>query len=108
MLSLARATRRSLPVFTRTFCAAGQAFLPEPEVTERVMDAVKNFEKVDAAAVSPTSHFVEDLGLDSLDAVEVVMAFEEEFVVEIPDDQAEKILSVSDAVKFICAHPMAK
>ena len=92
----------------RSFCAAGQAFLPEPEVTERVIDAVKNFEKVDATAVTATSHFVDDLGLDSLDAVEVVMAFEEEFVVEIPDAEAEKILSVGDAVKFICAHPMAK
>jgi NADH dehydrogenase (ubiquinone) 1 alpha/beta subcomplex 1 len=102
------AASRRAPVAIRSFCAAGQAFLPEPEVTERVIDAVKNFEKVDATSVTATSHFVDDLGLDSLDAVEVVMAFEEEFVVEIPDAEAEKILSVSDAVKFICAHPMAK
>lgn len=47
-------------------------------------------------------------GLDSLDTVEVVMAIEEEFTIEIPDDQAEKLLSISDAVEFIAAHPQAK
>jgi len=48
------------------------------------------------------------LGLDSLDAVEVVMAFEEEFVIEIPDAEAEKILTCEDAIKFISSHPQAK
>ena len=48
------------------------------------------------------------VGLDSLDTVEVVMAIEEEFTIEIPDDQAEKLLSISDAVEFIAAHPQAK
>ena len=69
---------------------------------------VKNFDKVDPAKVTPTSHFNKDLGLDSLDAVEVVMAIEEEFVVEIPDAEAEKILTVEDAINFIVAHPQAK
>ena len=49
-----------------------------------------------------------DLGLDSLDAVEVVMAIEDEFAIEIPDAEADKILSVEDAVKYIAAHPQAK
>ena len=49
-----------------------------------------------------------DSGLDSLDTVEVVMAIEEEFTIEIPDDQCEKIASVGDAVEFISAHPQAK
>ena len=49
-----------------------------------------------------------DLGLDSLDAVEVVMAIEDEFAIEIPDAEADKIASVSDAIEYISAHPMAK
>lgn len=77
-------------------------------MTDRVLSLMKNFEKVDPAKVTPTAHFVNDLGLDSLDAVEVCMALEEEFVVTIPDADAEKILSVEDAVTFIVEHPRAK
>jgi NADH dehydrogenase (ubiquinone) 1 alpha/beta subcomplex 1 len=58
--------------------------------------------------VKPTSHFVNDLGLDSLDTVELVMAFEEEFVLTIPDDISEKILTCEDAIKFISQHPQAR
>jgi len=58
--------------------------------------------------VTPAARFKEDLDLDSLDAVEVVMAIEEEFSVEIPDSEADKILSVADAVAYISGHPMAK
>lgn len=52
--------------------------------------------------------FQKDLGLDSLDTVELVMAIEEEFAIEIPDSEADKILSCSDAISYISAHPMAK
>ena len=55
----------------------------------------------DADKVTPASNFVNDLGADSLDTVELVMALEEEFDIEIPDDAAEKILTVQDAVEFI-------
>jgi NADH dehydrogenase (ubiquinone) 1 alpha/beta subcomplex 1 len=58
--------------------------------------------------VVPSAHFEKDLGLDSLDVVELVMAFEEEFAVEIPDADADKIFSVEDAVNYIASHPMAK
>lgn len=58
--------------------------------------------------VTPTAHFQKDLGLDSLDTVEVVMAFEEEFGFEIPDNEAEKIDSIKTAVDFIASHPQAK
>jgi NADH dehydrogenase (ubiquinone) 1 alpha/beta subcomplex 1, acyl-carrier protein len=58
--------------------------------------------------VTPTAHFQKDLGLDSLDAVEIVMAFEEEFGFEIPDNEADKIDSVKTAVEFIASHPQAK
>jgi len=56
---------------------------------------------VSADEVKPESKFVEDLGADSLDVVELVMALEEKFDIEIPDDQAEKIKTVQDAVEFI-------
>ncbi len=54
------------------------------------------------------ARFKEDLDLDSLDAVEVVMAIEEEFVIEIPDSEADKMLSIPDAVAYVSNHPMAK
>ena len=60
------------------------------------------------AKVTPAAKFKDDLDLDSLDAVEVVMALEEEFCIEIPDSEADKILSIPDAVAYISGHPMAK
>ena len=58
--------------------------------------------------VRPDSKFADDLGLDSLDSVEVVMAIEDEFAIEIPDAEADRIASIGDAVEYIAAHPMAK
>jgi len=72
------------------------------------MEVVKAFDKVEASSVTPTSKFSTDLGLDSLDAVEVVMAIEDEFAIEIPDVEADKIASVEDAVNYIASHPQAK
>ena len=83
-------------------------FLDRADVTDRVLGVVKSFEKVDPAKVTPKSHFVSDLGLDSLDTVEVVMAFEDEFTLEIEDKEAEKIQTCEDAINFVCAHPHAK
>lgn len=59
---------------------------------------------VDEAEVTPTAHFIDDLGADSLDIVELVMAFEESFEIEIPDEDAEKIQTVKDALDYILAH----
>ena len=56
------------------------------------------------ADVTPDAHFVDDLGADSLDTVELVMKFEEDFDIEIPDEDAEKIQTVQDAVDYINAH----
>jgi NADH dehydrogenase (ubiquinone) 1 alpha/beta subcomplex 1, acyl-carrier protein len=87
---------------------AGGHFLEEAEVRERVVEVVKSFHKVDPSKVTPESNFSTELGLDSLDAVEVVMAFEDEFVIEIPDDEAEKINTIPDAVAYISTHPHAQ
>ncbi|CAD6272273.1 unnamed protein product [Miscanthus lutarioriparius] len=84
------------------------SFLDKGEVADRVLSVVKNFQKVEPSKVTPTAHFQKDLGLDSLDTVEVVMAFEEEFSFEIPDNEAEKIDSIKTAVDFIASHPQAK
>lgn len=78
------------------------------EVMDRIMTVVKNFDQVDPSKVSATTKFADDLGLDSLDIVEVVMAIEDEFAIEIPDQEADKIASIADAVEYISAHPMAK
>ncbi|XP_004298193.1 PREDICTED: acyl carrier protein 2, mitochondrial-like [Fragaria vesca subsp. vesca] len=67
-----------------------------------------NFQKVDPSKVTPDAHFQKDLGLDSLDAVEIVMALEEELGFEIPDNEADKINSIGLAVDFISSHPQAK
>ncbi|MEW5703625.1 MAG: acyl carrier protein [Pseudomonadota bacterium] len=71
------------------------------DVAERVKKIVVEHLGVDEAKVVSNASFIDDLGADSLDTVELVMAFEEEFGVEIPDDIAEKIVTIKDAVDFI-------
>jgi acyl carrier protein len=71
------------------------------DVIERVKKIVVERLEVDAEKVSETASFIDDLGADSLDLVELVMAFEEEFGIEIPDDVQEQIATVGDAVRFI-------
>jgi acyl carrier protein len=74
------------------------------ETADRVKKIVVEHLGVDADKVTEESSFIDDLGADSLDIVELVMAFEEEFGVEIPDDAAEKISTVKDAIAFIDAN----
>lgn len=76
-------------------------------VAERVKKIVVEHLGVDEAKVQTSASFIDDLGADSLDTVELVMAFEEEFNIEIPDDAAEKIQTVGDAVSFIEANAKA-
>ena len=71
------------------------------DITDRVKKIVVEHLNVDEGKVSDDASFIDDLGADSLDTVELVMAFEEEFGSEISDSDAEKILTVGDAVKFI-------
>ncbi|XP_038714029.1 acyl carrier protein 2, mitochondrial-like [Tripterygium wilfordii] len=84
------------------------SFLDKSEVTDRVVNVVKNFQKVEPSKVTPNAQFQNDLGLDSLDTVEILMALEEEFGFEIPDNEADKINSINLAVDFIASHPQAK
>ena len=74
------------------------------DVAERVKKIVVEHLGVDESKVEDNASFIDDLGADSLDTVELVMAFEEEFGVEIPDDAAEKITTVGDATKYIEEH----
>ena len=71
------------------------------DTADRVKKIVVEHLGVEAEKVTEDASFIDDLGADSLDSVELVMAFEEEFSVEIPDDAAEKIATVSDAIKYI-------
>tara|TARA_B000000565_G_C23547854_1_gene286370 strand:+ start:57 stop:290 length:234 start_codon:yes stop_codon:yes gene_type:complete len=71
------------------------------EVLDKVVEIVCNQLSVDKEEVTPDSSFVEDLGADSLDTVELVMEFEEEFGVEIPDEEAENITTINSAVDWI-------
>ena len=73
-------------------------------VDERVKQIIVEQLGVDEAEVTANASFVDDLGADSLDTVELVMAFEEAFEIEIPDEDAEKIRTVKDAVDYVNAH----
>lgn len=71
------------------------------EIFERVKKIIINHLGVEEGKIGDGSHFIDDLGADSLDQVELVMAFEEEFGIEIPDEAAEKITTIGTAVKYI-------
>ncbi len=73
------------------------------DIAERVKSIIVEHLGVDEDKVTKKAAFIDDLGADSLDTVELVMAFEEEFGCEIPDEDAEKILTVKDAVDFLSA-----
>jgi acyl carrier protein len=73
-------------------------------IDERVKQIIVEQLGVDEAEVTPNASFVDDLGADSLDTVELVMAFEEAFEIEIPDEDAEKIRTVKDATDYITSH----
>ncbi|XP_030763972.1 acyl carrier protein, mitochondrial isoform X2 [Sitophilus oryzae] len=73
----------------------------ESEIKDRVLKVVASYDKVTADKLSLESHFINDLGLDSLDHVEVIMAIEDEFGFEIPDADAEKLLRPADIVRYV-------
>ena len=75
--------------------------MADDSTEEKVKNIIVEQLGVNADQVVPGAKFIEDLGADSLDTVELVMAFEEEFEIEVPDEEAEKLTSVGDVVKYI-------
>jgi acyl carrier protein len=75
--------------------------MADKPIDQRVKDIIVEQLGVKAEQVTPEAKFIEDLGADSLDTVELIMALEEEFGVEVPDEQAEKLLTVGDVIKYI-------
>src|SRR6185503_7148679 len=82
----------------------GAKRMPDPEIEQKVKQIIVDELGVDENEVTPNARFIDDLGADSLDTVELVMRFEEEFGIEIPDEDAEKIQSVRDAYNYIDQH----
>jgi len=74
------------------------------EIAERVKDIIADKLSVEKSEVTNEASFTNDLGADSLDTVELIMEFEKEFGMSIPDDQAEKITTVGDAIKYVEEH----
>ncbi|KAJ2230009.1 mitochondrial acyl carrier protein [Coemansia sp. RSA 485] len=91
--------RLAMPSMTRWYSAGGA--MTRDTIKERIFQVLQDFDKVNQEKLSDVADFNKDLGLDSLDTVEVVMAIEEEFSVEIPDDEADKITTVKEAIEYI-------
>ncbi|KAK7943924.1 acyl carrier protein [Apiospora aurea] len=105
---LAAAPTSRVAAFKTVRMYSAAAGLKKEEVEGRIMGILSGFDKVnDPSNIKPTAHFSNDLGLDSLDTVEVVMAIEEEFSIEIPDKEADAIHSVDKAVEYIISQPDA-
>ena len=81
--------------------------MPDQEIENKVKQIIVDELGVDENEVTPNARFIDDLGADSLDTVELVMAFEEAFEIEIPDEDAEKIRTVQDAIDYIGKHAKA-
>ncbi|KAL1921782.1 uncharacterized protein VTP21DRAFT_10424 [Calcarisporiella thermophila] len=93
-------TARLAPVLlTRLYSASSG--LSQSDIEARILNLLKSYDKVDENKLNANSHFINDLGLDSLDTVEVMMAIEEEFSVEIPDKDADEIKTVEQAINYI-------
>ena len=74
------------------------------EISQKVVEIIKDRLNQDVKNITPEASFANDLGADSLDTVELIMAFEEEFGLEIPDEAAEKISTVGDAISYVVDH----
>jgi acyl carrier protein len=96
--------RAIFPPTSSEWAAQQRGTFQMSDIAERVKKIVIEHLGVEESKVTEGASFIDDLGADSLDIVELVMAFEEEFGVEIPDDAAEKITTVRDAIEYIDQH----
>ena len=103
--TLARNFRPKALPFVRTY--AGFPALTRDLARERIIELLEGYEKVSATEITEASSFSKDLGLDSLDVVEVVMEVEHEFNIQIPDDEADSLKSVGQTIDYIMAQPDA-
>jgi len=85
--------------FSRQLCTFKST--SHDQIMDQVISLVKKFDKIDATKVTETADFQKDLCLDSLDRVELVMAFEQEFSIEIPDEKADRLTCCADVAKYI-------
>ncbi|XP_046965529.1 acyl carrier protein, mitochondrial isoform X2 [Vanessa cardui] len=85
----------------RQFATGPVRKITQEEIAERVMKVCKAYDKLVSTQLSLDSHFINDLGLDSLDHVEIIMAMEDEFGFEIPDSDAERLLKPKDIVQYV-------
>eukprot|EP01114_Cavostelium_apophysatum_P010048 TRINITY_DN2343_c0_g1_i1.p1 TRINITY_DN2343_c0_g1~~TRINITY_DN2343_c0_g1_i1.p1 ORF type:complete len:142 (+),score=15.72 TRINITY_DN2343_c0_g1_i1:846-1271(+) len=93
----------------RSFGGHAHVPLEEKDAEARVLKVLQGFHRFDPSVqIRPESSFSQDLGLDSLDSVEVVMAFEDEFAIEIPDTDADKFRTPKDVINYLVKHPLAK
>ncbi|KAJ3110591.1 hypothetical protein HK100_002988 [Physocladia obscura] len=97
----------SVPFAQPRFYSAGAAALSKEQVQERVLNVLRDFDKVDASKLTLDSHFITDLGLDSLDQVEITIAVEEEFNIELSDRDADDILTARAAAEKVFANKAA-
>ncbi|XP_010244525.1 PREDICTED: acyl carrier protein 2, mitochondrial-like [Nelumbo nucifera] len=95
-------------VFSQSAVCSSASFLGKQEVTTRVVDLLKSIPFIDPAMVSPTANFRDDMQLDMLDNVEVIIAVEEEFAIDIPDSEANKFSTTAHLIDYIATHPQAK
>lgn len=91
----------------RRHYGGGPAPLTRDFVQERIIDTLKGCDKVDEAKITPTANLTKDLGLDSLDVVDALFFIEEEFGIEIPDEEANELYTVDQIVDYILAQPDA-
>jgi len=94
--------------YPTSFYSTPKTYLDIADVQERVMKVCSKYDKIDSTKLTPGSHFVDDLGLDSLDHVEIMMEMEDEFGVEIPDKEAEKLMRPGEIARFIVNQDHAK
>ncbi|KAJ3054374.1 NADH dehydrogenase 1, alpha/beta subcomplex subunit 1 ndufab1/ACP [Rhizophlyctis rosea] len=108
VLPTSSAARSILPAVATQLQVRSYALAIPPltvqEIEDRILQLLKDFEKVDPAKLNIDSHFINDLGLDSLDQVEITMALEDEFRIELPDRDAEEIFTVRQAVEKVYAN----